>query len=409
MSGFFQDVLRGATEGFFGSAFVRDYAHASKTFTPNSYQNAPKHKFLFHTYFNINSEAWGWDNFPLERQNFGLLVKQIKLPEFAIDTSTLNQYNRKRIVQTKIKYQPIEVVFHDDNASQATKLWEAYYRYNYRDASRAFGIFSGEGGNGSPGDVNYNNRNIYDSSSEIEQLGINNWGYIGESNSSTSDTKIPFFKNITVFGMNQHKFTAYTLINPIITNFSHDTYSYNEGSGIMENRMTLDFETVVYNYGALDGTNPDQLVTGFGREENYDRRLSPIATPGANRAILGQGGLIDGVGGTLEALGNGDILRAIKNAGTTYNTFKNVDLKQIAKQELVNSVNSALSNPETQRNLLALIPRRTASPNSSNTGAPDTSNAGAQSFGAGTFSSITRSLLPESGVSTNVSNTSSTG
>ena len=371
MSGFFQDVLRGATEGFFGSPFVRDYAHASKTFTPNSYQNAPKHKFLFHTYFDINKDAWGWENFPLERTNFGLLVKEVKLPDFVIDTTTLNQYNRKRVVQTKIKYQPIEISFHDDNANQATKLWEAYYRYYYRDGGIPSGIFSGERGNPNPGDIKYNNRNIYASGDNIE----NNWGYIGESKGS-SKTKLPFFKNITVFGMNQHNFTAYTLVNPLITQFSHDTYNYGEGSGIMQNRMTVEFETVVYNYGSLDGSAPDRLVKTFGQEENYDRRLSPIATPGANKSILGQGGLIDGVGGTLEALGSGDILGAIKNAGTTYKTFRNVDLKKTAKQELLNNVNSALTNPETTRNLFALLPKVGATNSPVNTaGAPVSTDA----------------------------------
>jgi hypothetical protein len=372
MSGFFQDVLRGATEGFFGSPFVRDYAHASKTFTPNSYQNAPKHKFLFHTYFDINKDAWRWENFPLdlERTNFGLLVKEVKLPDFVIDTTTLNQYNRKRVVQTKIKYQPIEITFHDDNANQATKLWEAYYRYYYRDGSIPSGIFSGERGNPNPGDIKYNNRNIYAPGDNIE----NNWGYIGESKGN-SKTKLPFFKNITVFGMNRHNFTAYTLVNPLITQFSHDNYSYSEGSGIMQNKMTVEFETVVYNYGALDGSNPDKLIKGFGSEQNYDRRLSPIATPGANKSILGQGGLIDGVGGTLEALGNGDILGAIKNAGTTYKTFKNVDLKKTAKQELLNNVNSALTNPETTRNLIALIPKVGTTPSPVNTASAPVSTA----------------------------------
>ena len=46
----------------------------------------------------------------------------------------MNQYNRKRLIQSKIKYQPIDITFHDDNASQITAMWDAYYRYNYADA-----------------------------------------------------------------------------------------------------------------------------------------------------------------------------------------------------------------------------------------------------------------------------------
>jgi hypothetical protein len=110
MSGFFQNVLKDAAGAFFGSDFLRDYTHASKTFRPNAYQNAPKFKFLFHVYFQLNPTG-------LPETNYGLLVKTVKLPSFTFETSTLNQYNRKRIIQTKIKYDPITIAFHDDNGN----------------------------------------------------------------------------------------------------------------------------------------------------------------------------------------------------------------------------------------------------------------------------------------------------
>ena len=333
MSGFFQDLLRGAVGGFFGSDYLRDFTHASKTFRPNFYQNAPKYKFLFHTYFEINQEIYanGFDN----RQNLGLLVKEIKLPSYSFDTFQMNQYNRKRIIQTKIKYEPINITFHDDNANQATKLWEAYYKYNYRDAI--------------PGIFKTANRNIYQDNIIGDEFGFSADAY------NSSNVKVPFFKSIIVYGLNRHNFTMYKLINPIITAFNHDTYNYDQGNGIMQNQMTIDYETVVYDYGALDGTRPDNVVKEFGLDENYDRRLSPIATPGSNRTILGQGGLVDGAGGVIQSLQQGNILGAIKAAGTTYNTFKDVDLKQNAKQELLNGVSSALTNPNVTRNIGAFF------------------------------------------------------
>lgn len=388
MSGFFQDLLTGAAEGFFGGDYLRDYTHASKTFRPNIYQNAPKLKFLFHTYFEINQEIYdaGLDN----RQNFGLLVKDIKLPDYSFDTTTFNQYNRKRVIQTKIKYDPITVTFHDDNASQATKLWEAYYRYNYRDGDNPDVVFSRIRGNGNNNAIDYNTRNIY------EPLNTGDWGYSGDTfNGKTR--KIPFFKNITVFGFYQHNFTAYTLINPIITRFAHDSYNYNEGGGIMQNTMVIDYETVVYNYGAIDGDLPSNIATSFGNPENYDTRLSPIAIPGANAKILGAGGLVDAVGGTIEALGSGNIIGAIKSAGTAYYTFKDRDLKEIAKQEVLNGAHEALVSPNTTRAVFAYMPKIGSSPNTtatSSTPPPGNSNttlpeanppSGQQVYSAQTF------------------------
>lgn len=355
MSGWFQDLLQGFAGGLTSNDFLRDYTHASKTFTPNFYQNTPKYKFLFHTYFDINPEIYnaGIDS----RQNYGILVKEVKLPTYTFNTSQLNQYNRKRIVQTKIKYEPVTITFHDDNGNQITKMWEAYYLYNYRDGTKALGnrintIAPGEEGVGvRANDDSFGPRNIY----QTDIMG-ENWGFSGDAYNN-SNAKVPFFKNITVFGLNRHNFVAYRLINPVITNFTHDTYNYEQGNGLMTNQMTIDYETVVYDYGAIDGTNPGNIVTGFGSEENYDRRLSPIAIPGSNRTILGQGGLIDGFGGVVENLNNGNLLGAAITGYRTYNTFKDVDIKQTAKQELLNGAASALTNPNTIRNVVSFIPK----------------------------------------------------
>jgi len=346
MSGFFQNVLKDAAGAFFGSDFLRDYTHASKTFRPNAYQNAPKFKFLFHVYFQLNPTG-------LPETNYGLLVKTVKLPSFNFETTTLNQYNRKRIIQTKIKYDPITIAFHDDNGNSIRKMWKGYYNYYYADGTKPQVIFNGARGNGTAigtADATYNNRTQYQPSI----TGNESWGYQGGTSDPTGQ-KIPFFKNITVFGFNQHNFVAYTLINPIITSFSHDTYDYAQGNGTMEHQMTVDYETVVYNEGAIDGKSPSNIVTGFGDEANYDRTLSPIARPGSNANILGQGGLVDGVGGTLDALANGNILGAIQAAGTTYNTFKNTNILNIAKSEVVNGIiNSVGGTPN--RNVTVATP-----------------------------------------------------
>jgi hypothetical protein len=341
-----QSLLNGAASTLFGSPYLRDYQHASKTFRTNSYENAPKLKFLFHTYFEFNTQVYA--NAP----NFGILVKEIKLPSFTMQTEQLNQYNRKRIVQTKIKYDPIEVTFHDDNGNNTTSMWEAYYTYYYSDGTRPGQVLRGNRGNnrffqetGSP-ITDYNSNNIY---SDQEGGDEHNWGLSGGA-TNFDGTKIPFFKNITIFGLNQHNFTAYTLINPIITNFSHDTYNYGEGSGIMQNKMTIDYETVVYNEGALDGRNPGDIVTGFGDVANYDRTPSPNMSPGANGTILGRGGLIDAAGGAIRSLRGGNILGAVQNADLVYNRLKNPNLIEAAAFDLGSMFVDAITNTPSNRN-----------------------------------------------------------
>ena len=283
---------------------LRDAQHAAKIFRTGVYQRAPKLKFLFHVYFDINERAYNQNI--STGDNFGLVVKSVKLPSYQINTVELNQYNRKRIVQTKIKYNPVTINFHDDSNNMITKLWDAYYTYYYKDGSNFGAVFQGarggintptQGGGGSvqsATDANYNYRNIYTNSDNI--VGNNNWGYWGES-PNPSLVKVPFFKNITIFGFNYHNFTAYTLINPMINSLNHDTYNYSEGGGTMDIQMDLAYETVVYNEGSMDGQTPGNIVQGFGLDGSYDKTLTPVTPKGNNRPVAGKSDYIPPAGG----------------------------------------------------------------------------------------------------------------
>ena len=320
MAGPFKSLLTDVAKGFFSDVYLRDYNHASKTFRPNNYAYTPKFKHLFHVYFDINTDqipaSKSWPTLA-EDKNFGLAVKSVKLPSYSFDLHTMNQYNRKRIVQTKIKYDPISISFHDDNKDLIRKLWHTYYTYYYKDAATpdmSPGITSG--------------RDIYD---PVTTTG-HDWGYIGEGTSPATanvigSSKPSFFRTINVYGFNQHNFSLYTYVNPIIESFSHDTYNYSE-SGTMENTMSIQYETVKYYSGAINGRNPGEIVKQFGDVAHYDRTLSPIARPGSNASILGPNGLLDGASSFINDLtpdenGNVNILGALRTGGGLLNTFKN--------------------------------------------------------------------------------------
>lgn len=294
---------------------LRDFRHASKIFRSDSYAKAPKLKFLFHAYFALNDTQYsnGTIGTLTNQEPIGVLVKTFKLPSFQLSTHEMNQYNRKRVVQTKIKYEPVEISFHDDSSNIITKLWNEYYTYYYNDSKNYINSqFEGSRGYVPPqfssekltGERNIYSKNISENSS---------WGYIGEINTPTN--RKTFFKYITIFGFNQHKFTAYTLVNPIITRVTHDTYSYSEGGGTMEMTMGINYETVIYNQGAMDGKDPSNIVTQFGELANYDKVLSPITEPG-------QESLVKLNAGTVNA-NNGFINRTL---GSSSGTITNIDI-----------------------------------------------------------------------------------
>jgi len=308
-------------------------------------------------YFDVNKTLIT-DNqkiFP-DTANPGLLVKTIDLPKFSIALTEMNQYNRKRYIQTKINYDPIRVTFHDDNSNVIRNLWHAYYSYYYNDPSQPGSLNTGPQSRTIPGQAAtaLNVRDIY--SAQLPE-GQRNWGYLGENGQNTMATtlgggKWPFFKSIKIYGFNQHNFSLYELINPIIESFQHDQYSYSESAGTLENSMSIRYESVKYFEGALNGQNPGSIVDRFAEDGVYDKELSPIAREGNNRNIMGKGGLVDSAQGVLSDLSNGNILGAIQTAGRISKTFKNKQqLLQSAKAELVGGVISAVSNPQTVRGL----------------------------------------------------------
>lgn len=355
MSGLVQTLLTQSTQAFFGNEYLRDFQHASKVFRPNNYAYSPKFKFLFHVYFDINTDiSNNIANWPKDG-DFGLAVKTVQLPKYSFELATLNQYNRKRVVQTKIKYDPVNITLHDDNANLIRQLWYSYYAYYYNDPNYPSNVVSTT--TSSTSNVDLNKRNIYDK--DISNL--TNWGYTGEplvksSNTSTAvagdGVKVPFFKSIRIYGFNQHNFVMYQLINPTIESFTHDTYNYAEGNGTMEHQMAIQYETVKYYDGAVDGKRPQDKIPGFGDAAHYDTTISPIAIPGSNSTILGQGGLVSAVGGFIDDVASGNFAGAAKIAGTTVQTFKNPqNILNIAKGEALNIAAGAVQNTPNRNNI----------------------------------------------------------
>jgi hypothetical protein len=349
MSNFGQDFLK----GFTNVNYLRDYTHASKTFTTNQYELKPRFKFLFHVSFTLNTQIPSLNQF-VSAGDIGSLsyvVKTVDLPKYNVKTETLNQYNRKRVIQTGIEYQPVTLTFHDDGGDVVRNLWYNYFSYYYKDPSQKY--LSPNNTNGSAGasenrqtGFDYNGRDIYNDDRQV-----NDWGYIGESISDgkTPGTtgKPPFFRDIRIYGLDQHKFAEYVLINPLITNWNHDTYNYSEGGGIMQNTMTIAYETVKYYSGAIGSQRPDTNVQGFADPARYDTTVSSLSRPGSARTVFGQGGLLDAGGGILTDLQSGSplgLLGAAQKALTAKNTFKGADLKSIAKSEATSIGTGAITS-----------------------------------------------------------------
>ena len=317
--GSWDDFGDGFKEGFFETDYVRDYKHASKTFVADGHALAPTNKFLFHVYFTLNtaeiptlSEAMGGAE---GVSRIGMLVKTVKLPTFNFEVEEMNQYNRKRYIQKKINYRPVSLTFHDDGSDTVRSMWYNYYNYYYNDPSYGY---DGQGSN----NPSYNDRDIYDN-----ERTTHDWGFSGKGPNGYD--KPAFFKDIKIYGLNRGNFTSYTLINPIITDWDHDTFDYSAGAEVMQHSMSISYETVKYGRGKVGAE-----VRGFGDSAVYDTSPSPLRA-GSTTSLFGRGGILDSGNSILDDLASGNILGAIRTGGSLRNTLKGTNVSSLIASELV--------------------------------------------------------------------------
>lgn len=240
---------------------MKDYEHASKLYVDSYYARAPKLGFLYFVEMDINraavsDAAWATN----DRLDVGLLAKKADLPKFTIANETVNQYNRKTVVQTKLTYNPVNIEFHDDNSEITHNLWVNYYKNYYRDTNSSPEAFN---------DTKF---------SEIDHR------YGRYDNKIT----VPFINSINIYVLHQGNFTQYTLVNPKITDWQHDSVTQAEGNKVLQNKMTIAYENVRYNTGKIvPGTNPVGWTANY-----YDKEPSPltVAGNGDNDVVYGPGG-----------------------------------------------------------------------------------------------------------------------
>jgi hypothetical protein len=238
---------------------------------------------------------------------------------------------------------------HDDQSDLIRNLWYNYYTYYYKDPTYGYNNVPNQSGSmGKSATLQngfgYNTADTYSGRQNTD------WGFIGEgyadSSPGTADGqnngKPRFFNDITIYGLAQKRFASYVLINPIITDWKSDQYDYSQGAGTMSHTLTIAYETVKYNSGTIGGATPSNAVVGFADPAHYDTTKSSLSRPGGTATVFGQGGIIDAAASfteDLQALASGqgglqNIIGAVQTAGTAYNTFKNVNLGQVAGQEL---------------------------------------------------------------------------
>ena len=102
-----------------------------------------------------------------------------------------------------------------------------------------------------------------------------------------------FRSSIQIYQLARKTYTCYTLVNPIIQQWQHDSLS-NQESAPVANQMVVEYEAVFYSRGKVSANGSPQ---GFG-EEHYDKTPSPNSlSGGGSTSLLGDGGVLSGLFG----------------------------------------------------------------------------------------------------------------
>lgn len=219
---------------------LRDSRHAADNFGLNKAymgHGTPRHKFQFFLEFGFNNDVYVKEHvekfLDREDQRFvTAMVKSVDLPSMSIDTETINQYNRRRVSQTKIKYEPVTITFHDTVDGKTLRLWEMYYEYYFRDGVAPEKLKSSRRREPQKFPEGLPTHEIED-----------NFGY----HLQRVGNQKYLMKSLAIYQVHGGHFTRIELVNPRISNFKHDTLDYSATTDLVEMQMTFEYESVIYS------------------------------------------------------------------------------------------------------------------------------------------------------------------
>lgn len=209
---------------------LADPRHAATNYNiTNTYLHGiPKPKYLFYVRF-VSPLTSG-------RSNVVFQLLSMDRPTLNLDTETLNQYNKPRIIHTKVEKQPIRMTLYDTNDGASMRLFLEYYNYFYYD-------------------------NLKTSAADFYPDIVTNdfspnWGVNASKTNSTANY---FFSHIEVYQFSGNLYDRFDIIHPKITVYDPDTLDYSAGSEPSVFELNVAYEGILYR---ANGENVTKDMVG---------------------------------------------------------------------------------------------------------------------------------------------------
>ena len=312
--GILNSVLSTIQDATGPKTLLRDYRNAADAFGQVTSGRFPKTKNWYLVVFDINQDAMKviqqklngvtsdkiyWQ--PDKRLPLGIWVKSAKLPAFKFEVQKKNQYNRPSLTTTKMNYESVNFEFWDDSLSVINGFWYSYYSYMIQDPNYAP---LGVSGDISPTTISQwkpSEGVVSSLYSDLDSWGTNYGLDTVNAPGSPLNRTSPFFDCIRIYQFNRvpttptgkntssktpslanTAYNEFILVNPVITSFDHDTVE-SSSSDFMSNKMSIEYETVLYNGGTLytkQGKETNAAVAGWDailKAKLFDTTASPLA------------------------------------------------------------------------------------------------------------------------------------
>lgn len=232
-----------------GNIFLRDSRYATRFYGLNNqcFQSEPHYKWLFYIRFVLNNPDFGeyfkqslGANDP--QNGLSMRVKSVDRPSINYNLETKHQYNKKRVIQTGLDYQPISVRLRDTTDNLAMRLLADYYLYYYGDGRKE---------NEKEWDYDVAKGTFLDKTGSKFPRG-KGWGFAPPVKSAN---QTPFFSHIELYDVYHNIFNEVVIVNPLIESFTQDTDDYDATNDYREINISFRYEGIIYKHF---GSNIDE-------------------------------------------------------------------------------------------------------------------------------------------------------
>ena len=259
--GFFDNFLKGSGRNF----YVKDFQNAYR-FKPDI--NPGRQKFQGYVNFIFNRDLYatlyGGDN--ELRTSLSSMVRTADLPGVQFQAETKNAFNRKKIVQTGVQYDPVNMTVLDTVGNEWLTTLMKYFSFYYMDPRNM---------ETDPSDRDIQ-ASITRTGNNENSYGGQPPGFDGESkwNSNTAGFNINptsnFFERIDYVIYHGNKGVQYSLINPILQSFKPNQIDYAD-SAFREFELSFIYE----KFTVYSATNFNLTAEDVDRFENASALTGP--------------------------------------------------------------------------------------------------------------------------------------